>query len=158
MYSIQRETAINSNSCALACIVSLCRDFAVFKNHTQAEFITRHQKDHPNWGAEPGGLTPYQFIAFARSYLETKAHVIVQDPVWLWKYWQKPEKLGGVFISQRQPTPDNQTISIQHCWRILDMHKDGAKLMNPKTDGALEIDVDWSFMTTWKAYGIILER
>ena len=151
------ESALNEHSCALACLVSLCREYGA-NSISQKELIEGHKKDITEWNKEPGSLTPYQFISFSRSYLKSKAHIWVEFPEWIIKYWTKKERIGGIIISQRQPVTQSQNRIIQHSWRILDVHEKGMKLMNPIVGKAEEKDVDWNFLIEWKAYALFIER
>lgn len=73
------ETAINSHSCALACLVSLFREFGPIEA-TQEKFIEENKSLFPLWETQLGALTPYGVISCARSLLKSKVQIFVEDP------------------------------------------------------------------------------
>jgi len=150
------EPAVNAHSCALACLVSLCRDFG--DPVSQQALIEHHKDDIDAWAERPGALTPYQFISLSRAYLGTKAHIWVEYREWILKYWNQPERIGGVIVSQCQPVENGGRMTIDHCWRILEASKDGMRLMNPRVGKAELALVDWGFLTERKAYALIIGR
>ena len=151
------EAALTEHSCALACLVSLCREFRDGPIG-QRELIDSNMDSFPDWKTTPGSLTPYQFISFSRHLLQSKAHIWVEYPDWIKKYWAKVERIGAIIISQQQPVGLNQTQAIQHGWRVLDVGDNGMSLMNPTMPKAEKVDVDWLFLKEWKAYALFIER
>jgi hypothetical protein len=149
------ETARNGYSCALACIVSLSR--AIGRPITQGETIAVLTDKIPSWRERPGGLALEMTINMMMGTLETTAHIITADPNPVLRYWNKPERLGGVVVTGRQPTKTGTALHQNHAWRLMNCDEQQLVLMNPKPSGATIETVRWDFLTTWKGYFVLLE-
>jgi hypothetical protein len=149
------ETARNEYSCALACVVSLSR--AIGRPVTQTETIAALTEKIPSWRERPGALSLEMMINLMMGTLETTAHIITVDPKTVLRYWNKPERLGGVVVSGRQPVKTGTDLRQNHAWRLMNCDEQQLVLMNPKTSGATIETVRWDFLTAWKGYFVLLE-
>lgn len=150
------EPAINENSCALACLVSICRSHGEI--YTQDELIQQLTPIYKDWEEHPGALVLERIINLSTSLLRTRKHTITTSKEKIIEHWQKAECLGGMLITGLQYKQDGSSIVRNHAWRLLECTKDHIKIMNPEKPKAEIVDVSWNFMQKWKGYVLLLEE
>lgn len=154
MYESSLEPAINAHSCALACLVSICRQYG--KSYTQTDLIEKLTPKYPDWREKPGSLVLERLINFSCSFLGTRSHVVTTSKELIISNWQTADRIGAVLITARQKDSLGKWVAMNHAWRVLDCEEDSLTLMNPAEVMAEIIRVDWSFISTWGGYALIL--
>jgi hypothetical protein len=156
MYSEDLEPAVNDYSCALACLVSLCRSYGKF--YTQENLIQQHLSQYNDWAERPGSMSLERLVNFSIALLNTKTHIITTSKSEALKYWSKSEGVGGLIITSLQPTFKGKQSSGSHAWRLLYFDKNNMVLMNPMRPHAQIETMIWEdFMPKWKACALLLE-
>jgi hypothetical protein len=154
MYESSLEPAINPHSCALACLVSICRHYG--KSYTQTDLVENFTPKYPDWREKPGSLVLERLINFSCSLLGTRSHVVTTSKELIIRNWQTADRIGAFLITARQRDSSGQWIAMNHAWRVLDCDEYALTLMNPAEVTAEVIRVDWSFISTFGGYALIL--
>lgn len=154
MYESSLEPAINPHACALACLVSICREYG--KNYTQTDLIEQFTSKYPAWETKPGSLILERLINFSCSLLGTRSHVVTTSRELILKNWRDKDRLGAFLITSRQRDGSGKWVAMNHAWRVLDCDEKSLTLMNPAERTAEIVRVDWSFISSFGGYALIL--
>lgn len=146
------ERAINGYSCALACLVSVCKENNL--QVKQNDLIEKYKKDYPAWDQAPGLLDDKQILCLAE-----KIGLASQEKS---EIKEKPSK---DFLQQQCKDPNTSGILIgthkggMHCYKFIEtMDEDKFKLMNPSTYDQQEESHTWKELEAMDIKIIILKK
>jgi hypothetical protein len=151
------ESAINEHSCALACLVSLCRDCGVIV--AQNDLITQYSSQISKWQASPGLLNLVELIGFLRVLLGVRACIVSDDKAEILQRLRDTDVVGGFVITKMYWDENGNLSDYNHCKRIIGFSGDGIVLMNPKPHGQADtVAWKWDALGLWQAYALIVKR